>query len=501
MKPKILLVEDDPSFIEAVRLSLKGQGIRIVTAGSVTEAVRTFNQTECEFDCFVIDQHLPDGKGADLASHIRNLNPHAEVVFATGDKNSDTLATLLETGCGSFIAKGTSNKNIEMIIKAAIQRFRRDRMLLKPLTPDDQEQVERELAAAGFVGRSTALYEVYQKVLKVRDLPVDVLVLGETGVGKELVVNAIGGGNVPVVAVNCGLYSSSDHFIERNLFGCVKGAFTGADSDQRGIFENAAGGIVFLDEIHTLNSHAQSSLLRVLQEKKFRRMGDNSSREIPLKCRIVYGGKPDIERMVEAGLISPDFYFRIKKHRIFVPALRDRVDDIEPLVRHFTGIYSKNLKRKRYFRSDTLPILHAHAWPGNVRDLENMVADLIVDVEDEIITAEHLRKYFGQEAGVTGHRETEGGRVVNLRVLSESFSQIHITEALKTSINFSEAARKLGMKRTTLISRCKRLGIKHDSYFNKGGKDGDCRSTDGAGMRTDPCADTGSSRCVSTAKL
>lgn len=341
MKPKILLVEDNNCFIETVRLSIQGQGYKLITAKSLSEGLKAFNDHNGEFDCVVMDYHLPDGKGSDLAEEFYRRNPRLEILFATGDNSPETLMDLLDKGGASFILKGTTA--ILEKIKSAIASFRRDRMLLKPvLDADDLSKIEIDLKSVGIVSKSKAMHEVYQKILKVREVPVDVLICGETGVGKELVARAIlGDKKIPFISINCAKYSSNDQFIEKDLFGCVKGAYTGANSDTRGAFEEAANGFVFLDEIHHLSFNAQGVLLRALQDKKFRRMGDNSGREINLNCRLIFGGKANLFELAQKNLFLPDLFYRIDKNQILIPPLRERTEDIEPLVRHFTDVYSK----------------------------------------------------------------------------------------------------------------------------------------------------------------
>jgi len=468
MKPKILLVEDNNCFIETVRLSIQGQGYKLITAKSLSEGLKAFNDHNGEFDCVVMDYHLPDGKGSDLAEEFYRRNPRLEILFATGDNSTETLMDLLDKGGASFILKGTTA--ILEKIKSAIASFRRDRMLLKPvLDVDDLSKIEIDLKSVGIVSKSKAMHDVYQKILKVREVPVDVLICGETGVGKELVARSIvGDKKIPFISINCAKYSSNDQFIEKDLFGCVKGAYTGANSDTRGAFEEAANGFVFLDEIHHLSFNAQGVLLRALQDKKFRRMGDNSGREINLNCRLIFGGKANLFELAQKNLFLPDLFYRIDKNQILIPPLRERTEDIEPLVRHFTDVYSKKYNKKTYIKSCSLELLESLSWNGNIRDLENLVSDLIVEHGDtEIIYSAQVKDYLEKKGKLQKISEDTQIPSADFKILSDSFSQNYIIKALGSSRTKTEAAEKLKMKRTTLLSRCEKLGINPDQFLMK----------------------------------
>ena len=465
MKSKILVIEDDVTFVDSIKQSLRGENIKMIVAGSMSEGLFCFKQHDGEFDCIVIDYHLPDGKGADLAEHFKRINPRSEIVFATGDLQSETLVLLLDVGCRTFIKKGIGADEIRQKIMESVSRFRRERMLLKPIALDDRDQIAKVLWSIGIVGQTQSMHDIFTSVAKVRDHFVDCLILGETGTGKELVAKAISNGRGPFIAVNGATYGGNDNFAERDFFGCVKGAFTGAIADQRGVFESAGSGFVFIDEVHAMSLGAQRILLRAIQERKFKRMGDNSGREININCRIIYGGKAQLKTLAESGQFVSDLYYRIKKNTIQVPALRDRIEDVDPLIRHFTEKYSKQFKTQKYFLSDTLPLLTALPWPGNVRDLENMVSDLILATDSEVITRAHIAKYLEKSENPAAKFNLNLDDSVDLKVLSDSFNAVHIRGALEESASFADAAKKLKTARTTLYDRCKKLGINLEEYF------------------------------------
>jgi len=470
MKPKVLLVEDDQCFVDAVKMAAKELGYKLVHSSTLNQAIETLKRNEGEFDCVVIDYHLPDGKGSELAEVFYSLNPRLEILFATGDNSSETLVDMLDKGSSSFILKGKTD--IVRKIKLAVDTFRKDRMLLSPVTEEgDLTKIEADLKSIGVVSRSGKLHEAYGKILKIREVASDVLVCGETGVGKELIAKAFcKDSKAPFIALNAGKYATNDQFLERDLFGCVKGAYTGATADIRGFFEQANGGIIFLDEIHRLSLNAQGLLLRVLQERKFRRMGDTSVREINLNCRIIFGAHDDLYQQAIKGHFMLDLFFRIDKNRITVPPLRERPEDIEPLVRHFTDIYTKKHNKKAYLKSCSLELLKSLEWVGNVRNLETMIDDLITLADDEIIYASVVKKYLEDKKIILKSAESPSvtDAPVDFKLLNDAFWQNHIIAALGGSKTKTEAANKLNMNRTTLLSRCEKLGINPDHFMQKG---------------------------------
>lgn len=469
MKPKILLVEDDQCFVDAVKIAAKDLGYKVVHASSISHAIQSFKKEGGEFDCVVIDYHLPDGKGSDLAEVFYSLNPRSEILFATGDNSSTALVDMLDKGSSSFILKGTTD--IVNKIKLAVDSFRKDRMLLTPVVEtSDLTKIEADLKSIGVVSRSAKLHEAYEKIVKIREVTSDVLVCGETGVGKELIAKAFcKDSKAPFIALNAGKYATNDQFLERDLFGCVKGAYTGATTDIRGFFEQANGGIIFLDEIHRLSLNGQGLLLRVLQERKFRRMGDTSQREINLNCRIIFGAHDDIYKRAIDGQFMLDLFFRIDKNRITVPPLRERPEDIEPLVRHFTDIYTKKHNKKAYLKSCSLELLKSLEWVGNVRNLETMIDDLITLADDEIIYASVVKKYLEDKKIISKFNVSSavGDAPVDFKLLNDAFWQNNIIAALNNSKTKTEAAKKLKMNRTTFLSRCETLGINPDHFMQK----------------------------------
>ena len=312
MTPRILLIEDDRCFADTIRMVVKSIGAKVVWAETARAGYQQFSQAEAPFDLVLIDYHLPDLNGAELAEIIKRKNKNQQIVFATGDSTRDTLTALLKTGSAiSFISKSDTPAEMLKEIEKGIDAYRRGkRVLSQPLEPSE---IERALAAEGIVGRSPAMFDVLQKIQRFRSVNVDVLILGESGVGKELVAKPFASQKEKIFPVNCAAFSESSALLESELFGHAKGAFTDAKSDKPGIVEVSEGGILFLDEIHALSLPAQSKLLRFLQEKKFRRVGEAFERSLAGKIRVICAAKPSLASLVDEGKFLPDLYYRIAK--------------------------------------------------------------------------------------------------------------------------------------------------------------------------------------------
>ena len=466
MKPRILVVDDDRCFAETIRLVVKPLGCRVDWAEDAGKGYRSMSQSDAPYDLVIIDYHLPDLKGAELAEIIKRKNPDQQIVFATGDLSHTTLTALLKTGSAiSFVSKGDAPDQMLREIEKGIHAYRRGkRVLARPEDSADISEMERALESAGIVGRSQLMFDVLQKSQLFRGVDVDVLITGETGVGKELVAKALLRPGQKIFPVNCAAFSESSTLLESELFGHARGSFTDAKTDKPGLFEVAEGHVVFLDEIHALSKAAQGKLLRFLQEKKIRRVGENFERDLKGKFRVVCATKPSIKKMVEEDAFMPDLFYRINKAQIFVPPLRERLEDLEPLVLHFASLYGKRFGRRRLIESSVLREMEKCKWPGNVRDLENTVSSLVLETSSELITADDFEKYIGSK-DQNNSAPCTAEEAVPLDLARKVFEKQKIVAALKDSRTVTETAHKLNVARTTLTSRLARLGIKPETHL------------------------------------
>lgn len=309
---------------------------------------------------------------------------------------------------------------------------------------------ERRIAAIGMVGRSDALAEIARKVQVFRRHNRNVLVLGESGTGKELVAQALHAGTGGFFAVNCASYRANPTMLESVLFGHTKGSFTGAIRDRKGVFEEACGGTVFLDEIHHLSSDVQVSILRTIQEKKVTRLG--TAREWAVNFRLIAAAKPDLEAMVQKGQFRLDLYYRIRGSTLILVPLRERPEDIPPLVAHFTEKWNRENHAHKQFTPKAIRYLERYSWPGNVRELENVVYECLDLSTQEKIGPEQMDNKFTQGASVDGVSRPLRARLLEVE-------SVHVREVLGQSRSIREAARRMHVSPQTVLRLMKRHSI------------------------------------------
>ena len=458
MIPVILLVEDDTSFATVFK-HVFAKSYKVIWAKTAAEGFKIYNSFETPFDVVVIDRNLPDLSGEDLAESIKKRNSNQQLLFSTGDLTVSTMQKLLESGLSNgFIPKGVANEEMKKKVDACIRAYQTTVRLLTPRSDSDLTAMEQYLKTFGIISASKEMFEVGKIIEIHKPLDIDVLILGESGTGKELVAKAFARKSEKYFAINCGAFSESSTFVESELFGHMKGAFTDAKEDKPGIFELAAdNGVVFLDEVHALSKSAQTKLLRALQEKSVRRMGDTRDREIKCNFRLICAVKPNIKQLVEDGVVMPDLFYRIDKARIHLPRLSERPEDIEPLVAHFTEKFNRKHKMRKFFESSTLSELSKYSWPGNVRELESMVERLMCGVQEEVIKARHVQNEIQSAMKTESKAKIEEPQ--GLELAKQNFEKLKIISALKKSKTSKEAAIVLGLPRTTLLSRMEKLGI------------------------------------------
>jgi len=332
-----------------------------------------------------------------------------------------------------------------------------------------RRQVEERFGFANIIGNAPAMRRMYRSLEGAIRTDSPVLITGESGTGKELVAKAIhyqgGRKDAPFIAVDCGALPET--LLESELFGHAKGAFTGASSDRKGLFEEADRGTIFLDEISNTSPSFQAKLLRVLQEGEIRRVGETKVRQI--NVRVVAASNTEIEREVREGRFRQDLFYRLNVIPIFVPPLRERREDIPLLVHYFIKKYSRQIDREQPTFSETLvDLLVRQPWPGNVRELENVINRLLIFCDRKIIKPEDFKNYIltqdDQTRGTSTHSLSSGKMPDaggnNAGKTLEEVERSHIMEVLRMSGgNKAEAARRLGLKRTTLLKKMKKLDI------------------------------------------
>jgi DNA-binding NtrC family response regulator len=381
---RILFADDEASIQELMRIELPRLGHEATVCPDGRTALAALDLTA--YDCVIVDLDMPGVGGMEVIARVRQTSPDTETVIITGKSSVETAIEAVRQGVFEYLTKPCRLADIQ----AVLERVRKKRELTIRLRALEQ-RVRRAEGATRLVGESPALERVRRLVARVAGSDAAVLVRGETGTGKELVARAVheGSGRAcgPLVAVNCG--ALPEHLVESELFGHRKGAFTGADEHRAGLFEVAHGGTLFLDEIGELPRSLQARLLRVLESGEIRRVGDNHP--ITVDVRLVCATHRNLEEMVRAGEFREDLLFRINTFEITVPPLRERREDIAALVGHFVRRSRPQLPPQAAVADDvTLATLAAHEWPGNIRELANVVEHALVLCDELPLTMEHL---------------------------------------------------------------------------------------------------------------
>jgi two-component system, NtrC family, response regulator HydG len=372
---RILVVDDAEDVREVIQTNLKDQGYLVETCAGVEEALRILAVSA--FDVIITDLRMPRASGLELIRHVRDNLEDVEIIMITGYPSIAGAVEAVKTGAEHYLAKPFTERELVEAVYAVVNKLARRRLAHGPAAVD---------GAHGIVGASEVMQRVFRLIDRAGATAATVLISGESGTGKELVARAIHYAGArraaPFVSVNC--TAIPENLIESELFGYIKGAFTGAAASRRGFFEMAGGGTLFLDEIGDASLAMQAKLLRAIQEKTIYKVG--SSRPVRVDTRLICATNKDLPQLIARGLFREDLYFRINVIDIPLPPLCERGDDLLLLVNHFRAKYSRDLRRPApLFSVEALKRLTGYHWPGNVRELENLVQKLVLMVEGEQI--------------------------------------------------------------------------------------------------------------------
>jgi two-component system NtrC family response regulator len=438
----ILFADDERSLQELMKLEIPRMGHRVtVCPDGLTAAAALEMDT---FDCLIVDLDMPGLSGIDVIAKAKELCPDADSVVLTGKSSLETAIAALRHGSFDYLTKPCKLVEIETLLR----RVHEKRKLTQQYRAL-QRRLERIEGTPRLIGFSTGMDRVRTLIGKVAPTQSTVLILGETGTGKELVARAVHDQSPraaePFVAINCGALPET--LIESELFGHRKGAFTGADEHRVGLFEVANGGTIFLDEIGELPKAMQAKLLRVLESREIRRVGEN--RPMIVDVRVVCATHRDLPEMVATGDFREDLMYRINTFEIFLPPLRDRLEDISDLADHLLGRFrGKAMPASRQIADDAIEALKAHVWPGNVRELANVLEHATILCDDGPITAAHLPTQFNRRQ-LTGSAANRPGPI-SLRDLEMQA----IYQALERHAgNKPKAADELGISLKTLYNK------------------------------------------------
>ena len=387
---KILVVDDEKSMRDFLSIVLKREGYYVSTAED-GEIARQSLEKEI-FDLVITDMKMPRGNGIELLKVVKELSKETVVLVITAFASTETAIEAMRQGAYDYLTKPFQIEEVKHIIRNALEKrkLREENFLLK-----------RELGGEGafeqIIGKSERMRHVFDLVKKVADNRSNILILGESGTGKELVAKAIHfqskRKDSPFVTVNCSALPET--LLESELFGHMKGSFTGAVSNKEGLFEVANQGSIFLDEIGEISPGIQVKLLRVLQEKEFRRIG--GTRDIKVDVRIIAATNRDLSKMVSEGHFREDLYYRLDVIPIHLPPLRERSEDIPLLVNHFLKEFGKaNGKEVKGCTPEALDLLKSHEWKGNIRELENVLERMVTLANTEIFEVEDLKIHLNR---------------------------------------------------------------------------------------------------------
>ncbi len=445
----ILVVDDDKSITGALALILRKAGYEVLTRNSVVEAKSVLSSRS--FDLVLTDLRLGDGTGIDLITHIKKHTPETEVILMTGFGSIDITIEAIKRGAYYYLEKPHPPEKLLALVERALQfaALRIENQTLKRSLAGDSEMF-------GLVGRDPRIRRIHETIRTAAPSDASVLIEGESGTGKELIATAVhtesNRASGPFVSINCA--AIPHELIESELFGYKKGAFTGAQRDKRGLIEVAEGGTLLLDEIAEMPAHLQTKLLRVLQERKLRRLGDE--REIEVNFRLVSATNRDTSLLLKEGLLRKDLYFRISTIKIKVPPLRQRRDDIILLARRLLKRFNQQYEKSvRNISQDTVMWLTHYDWPGNVRELESVIERAVLFCQGEELTIADLPDEL-QDAQMTPNHVFAPPSLS----LEEIERDVIIQTLERTSGNVKKSAEILRVHRPTFYRKLKKFGIK-----------------------------------------
>ena len=460
MSAKILIVDDEEIIIRSCRRILANEGYELDSSQDGLEALRKVE--EDHYDVVILDIMMPKIDGLEVLRRVREGHPEVDVIMITGLSQIETAVKSMKLGAFDYLPKPFDPDELKRVVSRALER----RALLA-----ENRTLKAEVGAKyrfeNVVGASAPMQAVYKLVAQCAPTNSTVMITGESGTGKELIARAIHYNSLrrdkPFIAVDC--TALTETLLESELFGHVKGAFTGAVANKKGMIEIADGGTLFLDEIGNISLTTQAKLLRVIQEREFRAVGDAKTR--PADFRLLTATNKDLKAMVAEGSFREDFYYRINIFPIRVPPLRERRDDIPTLAFHFLKTFGAELgKTVTDFSEDALALLMNYTWPGNVRELENTVQRAVILTGDHVIRRAHLVHIDEAVPGTALEVPKTSEELKQVKKLAreksvEAIEKLFVLDALKRNDwNATRAAEQTGMLRANFQALMKKYAIR-----------------------------------------
>jgi two-component system nitrogen regulation response regulator NtrX len=447
----ILVVDDEQGIREVLQDVLSDEGHRVIAVEDGFRALEILE--EGSVDLVVLDVWLPNMGGIDVLKRIRDGWPEIEVVVISGHANINMAVQAVKIGAFDFLEKPLSLEKTITVVENALK--------MEELKRENRTLKQSILLEDEMIGSGEGMGKVRELIDQSADSEARILILGENGTGKELVAREIhrrsGRAQAPFVEVNCA--SIPESLIESELFGHEKGAFTDAHARRKGKFELANGGTLFLDEIADMYLSTQAKVLRVLQEMKFERIGGEKS--INVDVRVIAATNKNIQEEIRSGRFREDLYFRINVIPIFVPPLRDRIEDLLDLIDYFMG----KLKRPgeespRRFSEDSLQLLRAYSWPGNIRELKNFIERINIMTEEKVISADSVRRFLTSRTDWENDETLKGFESMKLNEAKDEFEREFLVKKLEENEqNITRTSRALGITPSHLHNKIKKHGI------------------------------------------
>ena len=449
---RILVVDDENNIRETLSDILKDEGYNVFTAADGQEAIKLLDSER--FNVVLLDLWIPGAGGMEVLKHIIDTQPTCQTIIISGHGTIDSAVKATKMGAFDFLEKPLSTDRLLNVIKHALEinRLQKENIKLRESVSNNYYMVP---------GVSRSFKDIEEIIQMCASTKSRVLITGENGTGKEIIARRIhelsDRRNEPFVAVNCAAIPQT--LIEAELFGYEKGAFTGAYQDKKGKFELAHGGTIFLDEIADMSFEAQSKVLRAIEEMQFERIG--GVKPIKIDVRIIAATNREIEKEVEEGRFRKDLYYRLNVVPIHVPPLRERREDIPALLEYYLEYFARiNNKKRKHLEKNAIKFLQEnYNWPGNIRELKNLIERLNILVKDNIITLDDVK------TNLPFHRDEELiSTGITLKMAKDRFEKKYILSTLKlTEYNVTKAAKLLNVERSYLYKIMKRLGIDSDN--------------------------------------
>ena len=450
----VLVIDDDEGLRRVVEYNLQEEGYRVITAADGTAGLRQFQASSV--DLVLTDVRMPEMDGLDLLARLKAMQPELPVIVLTAHGTIDSAIEAMKLGAFDYLTKPFNRDQLKAAVRKAL-----DVAALASENRQLREVIAERFSFASMIAGARAMRAVTDMAARVAQSDTTVLLEGESGTGKELLAKAIhfhsARARGPFVTINCG--AIPEHLLESELFGHRRGSFTGAVADKRGKFEVADGGTIFLDEIGELPLLLQVKILRVLQEHEIDKVGD--PRPIKVNVRVIAATNRDLEKMIVDGSFRDDLYYRLAVVSLRVPPLRERTDDIPLLVDHFLTKHAERLGHSRPSVEKTVySAFNLHNWPGNIRELENVIERALVLDKDEVLGLDDLPDRL----------RTSEHRVANLRMelpdegisLEDVERDLLLAALEKHNWNQTRAAAYLNISRSTLLYRMQKFGLERD---------------------------------------